>query len=69
MQWRGGRSGHVFNIENVRGKIKAVDSQTGKTVSLSSYIKEAKPGSVNIVRTDNLRVSDRVRNSVTTKRY
>lgn len=65
--WKNG-GGHVFNVENSGGKIKARDAQTGKAVNLKGYLSHAKPGSVNLIRTDNLRVSDRSREFVTRKK-
>lgn len=65
--WKNG-GGHVFNVENKNGKIKAVEAQTGKAVSLKNYIKKARPGSVNLIRTDNLRVSERAKEFVTPER-
>lgn len=65
--WRGG-GGHVFNVENDGGRIRYMDALTGKSVNISDYIHLAKTGSVNLVRTDNLRVSERAKNFVTKKR-
>lgn len=65
--WKNG-GGHVFNVENVGGKIKAFDAQTGKSVSLSDYIGKASGSSVNLIRTDNLRISNRAREFVTKSR-
>lgn len=65
--WRRG-GGHVFNVENDGGRIRYVDAQTGKQVRISDYIHSAKTSSVNLVRTDNLRVSERAKNFVTQKR-
>lgn len=65
--WKQG-GGHVFNVENVGGRIKAYDAQTGKSVKLTEYMNEAKPGSVNLIRTDNLRMSDRAKAFVSKKK-
>lgn len=59
--------GHVFNAENVGGKIKYVDAQTGKQYTSKDVFgrlskKELK--GVAIVRTDNLRVSYRAKDAV-----
>lgn len=51
--WKSGRSGHVFNIENQGGIIKAFDGQTGKEVGLKDYLSRAKRGYTSIIRTDN----------------
>ena len=65
--WKHG-GGHVFNVENTGGKIRYCDAQTGKRVNVKKYMSNAKPGSVNLVRTDNLRVSERMREFVTRKK-
>lgn len=56
--------GHVFNVENRHGRIVWVDAQPGKYVSQKRYTGNMRPDSVGLVRTDNLRVSDRARNFV-----
>ena len=60
--------GHVFNAENVRGKIRYVDAQTGTVYSSSNvFSRLTKNGlrSVGIVRTDNLKFSDDAKKYVT----
>lgn len=57
--------GHVFNVENRNGVIYAVDAQTGERLRTRNFLKLADPKHVTIVRTDNLRVSDRAKNFVT----
>lgn len=57
--------GHVFNVENQNGRIVYVESQTGRIKNKESVFRHVKTGQVNIVRTDNLRISDRARNFVT----
>lgn len=66
--WKSG-GGHVFNVENDRGIIKYVDAQTNRHVNIKNYMAMAVPGSVNLVRTDNLQISERAKNFVTTRRY
>lgn len=59
--------GHVFNCENVRGKIKYVDAQTGiKYTSNNVFgrLTSSQTKQVQIIRTDNLRISDRARELV-----
>lgn len=63
--WKNSRSGHVFNVENHNGKMYYVDAQTGSRVNIKQYLGLADPSSVRLVRTDNLRFSDRARKSVT----
>lgn len=59
--------GHVFNVENVNGKIRYVDAQTNTIYNSNNVFsrlgKEA--ASVQLVRTDNLRISERAKKSVT----
>lgn len=60
--------GHVFNVENVNGKIRYVDAQTNTIYSSKNVFsrvgKQSK--SISLIRTDNLRLSDRAKKSVTT---
>lgn len=58
---------HVFNCDNVNGKIRYVDAQIGKRYTSNDVFgrltkKELK--NVRIIRTDNLKISDRARKSV-----
>ena len=59
--------GHVFNVENVKGKVRYVDAQTGTIYNSNNVFsrlgKSAR--SVELVRTDNLRISERAKKSVT----
>lgn len=60
--------GHVFNCENVNGKIKYVEAQTGKKYTSNNVFKNltsSQSKQVSIIRTDNLRISDRARLAVT----
>ena len=68
VQWKNG-GGHVFNVENSNGRTTFVDAQVNKRYSGAYLAKNVKPGSVNIIRTDNLRISDRAKKSVTTRKY
>ena len=61
--YRGG-GGHVFNVENQGGRIVYVEAQTGKIKDMARTMMSVKTDSVNIVRVDNLRLSDRARNFV-----
>lgn len=67
VQWND-RDGHVFNAEYKNGKMLYRDAQTGKSVNIQHYLSMARPQSVGLVRTDNLRFSYRVRNFVTQTR-
>ena len=51
--WKNSRSGHVFNIENQGGKIRAFDGQTGKEIKLREYLNKARRGMTSLVRSDN----------------
>lgn len=62
------KGGHVFNAEYKNGKILYRDAQTGKSVNIQHYLSMARPQSVGLIRTDNLRLSYRVRNFVTQTR-
>lgn len=59
--------GHVFNAENVHGKIRYIDAQTATKYSSKNVFSRlgSSAKSVAIIRTDNLRISDRARESVT----
>lgn len=65
--YKGQRIGHVFNIENRKGTIMAVDAQSGERIRLRQFLKITENSRTTIVRTDNLRVSDRAKNMVTTE--
>ena len=65
IQWKSG-SGHVFNAENIGGKITYVDPQVNVRYNPKTILNGVKPGSVSVIRTDNLRVSSRAKESVWT---
>ena len=44
-----------------------MDAQVGKNVNIKEYLAASKPGRTSIVRTDNLKVSERAKKSVTQK--
>lgn len=54
--WKGGRSGHVFNVENIGGKVRAFDAQTGKEVKLKDYLGKSMRGMTSLVRSDNANI-------------
>ncbi len=62
--WKNSRSGHVFNAENRGGKIHYVDAQTGDRVNINQYLGAANTSTVRLVRTDNLRFSERAKKSL-----
>lgn len=63
VQWKNG-GGHVFNVERKGGKTHYVDAQIGAKYNPSELFKQVKPSDVRIVRTDNLKFSDRAKKSV-----
>ncbi len=62
---RGG--GHVFNVERSGGKTLYIEAQTGRMKNISQTMGLVKTGNVALVRTDNLKFSDRAKNFVTTR--
>lgn len=52
VRWKKGGA-HVFNIENVGGKIKAYDGQIGKEVNLRETLNRSVRSYTQLVRTDN----------------
>jgi hypothetical protein len=68
VNWQAG-GGHVFSVENVNGRVIAVDAQTGKRSSLAAAPNGSKPKDTQITRVDNLRVSKRMNEFVNRKRY
>ena len=59
--------GHVFNVENVGGKIRYVDAQTNTVYNSNNVFSRIgkQSSSIKLVRTDNLRISERAKKSVT----
>lgn len=53
LQWKQGLS-HVFNVENVNGKIKYIEAQKGIEIHINDYVSASKTSSVMISRVDNL---------------
>lgn len=63
VQWKNG-GGHVFNVERKNGKTHYVDAQIGAKYNPSELFSKVKTNSVRIVRTDNLKFSDRAKKSI-----
>ena len=61
--WDGGYSGHVFVAEVVAGNVVFLDPQNGDT-DCAGYFSDVEPGSVEVLRTDNLEFSDRIRDCI-----
>ena len=59
--------GHVFNVENVNGKIRYIDAQTNTIYNSNNVFSRVgkRSSSITLMRTDNLRLSDRAKKSVT----
>ena len=56
--------GHVLNFENRGGKVSLVDAQENIKYNVKDVMRVAVTNTVNVVRTDNLRISDRARKAV-----
>ena len=54
VDWKSGKSAHVFNIEQSGGKTVAYDAQSGKSIKLMDYLQYSKPTKTEISRVDNL---------------
>jgi len=65
VQWKNG-GGHVLNVERKNGKTQYVDAQVGGKYTAKELFSKIKPGSATLVRTDNLKFSDRAKKSVET---
>ena len=63
IEWKNGE-GHVFNVERKNGKTHYVDAQIGAKYDPSQLFTQVKPQATSIVRTDNLKFSDRMKKSV-----
>lgn len=59
--------GHVFNVENVGGKVRYVDAQTNTIYNSNNVFSRIgkKSSTIQLIRTDNLRLSERAKKSVT----
>ena len=62
-----GGGGHVFNVERQNGKTVYVEAQTGKIKNFQKTLGSVRTDSVVLVRTDNLKFSDRAKNYVKQK--
>lgn len=63
VQWNNG-NGHVFNVEQKNGRTLFVDAQIGAKYDPRQLFTQVKPSSVRLVRTDNLKFSNRMKKSV-----
>lgn len=60
-----GGGGHVFNVERKNGKTQYIEAQTGRVKDFGSTLDHVITSRVALVRTDNLKFSDRAKNFVT----
>lgn len=63
VDWKGG-GGHVFNVERQSGRSYFVDAQSGEIYDPKQVFAQVNPQSVRLVRTDNLRFSNRAMRAV-----
>ena len=64
--WNGRRIGHFFNFEVVDGKCIFVDPQNGQ-YNVIDYFNDMTPASIVYGRTDNLELSDMIKNACKNK--
>lgn len=60
----GGGEGHVFNVEYRGGKLQYYDGQTGERYNPKTVFDHVKRRNVQVMRSDNLELSDNVRDMV-----
>lgn len=58
-------SGHVINLELKNGKVHYLDAQVGGKYNPHQLLSKVRLNEVNVIRTDNLRFSERAKNSIT----
>lgn len=63
LNWKNG-DGHVINVEQRGGKTLYIDAQIGKKYNGKELFSQIKPQSVRLIRTDNLKFSERAKKSV-----
>lgn len=64
--WKKSREGHVINVERRNGKTLYIDAQIGAKYNAKELFSKIRLDSVKIMRTDNLRFSDRAKKSIET---
>ncbi len=67
IMYKNSNTGHVFNVEQRKGKTYFVDAQSGQRMWAKNYIDIVDTRTVTLTRTDNLRISDRAKNFVTSE--
>ena len=71
IKYRGHSVGHVFSVENTGGRVQYMDAQTGErytAADMRAFMQVVDTGVVGLTRTDNLRISDRAKEFVWTRR-
>lgn len=63
--YKRGRGGHVFNVERQNGKTVYIEAQTGRIKDINYTMQSVDPSMVSLVRTDNLKFSERAKRFVT----
>lgn len=63
--YKGKNFGHVFNVEQRKGTTYFVDAQTGERVRAQKFFEITDRSTITLTRTDNLKISDRTKNFVT----
>ena len=63
----GRKQGHVLNFENKGGKILLIDAQERVKYNMKDILPLIRTTTINVIRTDNLRLSDRAKNSVSVR--
>lgn len=67
--WKDGSGGHVFNVEQVKGKTLYIDAQVGAKYEAKNLYRNIQTDKVFFFRTDNLRFSDRAKKSITKDKW
>lgn len=67
--WKDGSGGHVFNVEQVKGKTLYIDAQVGAKYEATNLYRNIQTDKVFFFRTDNLRFSDRAKKSITKDKW
>lgn len=66
--WRGGM-GHVVNVEYRNGRVYLNDAQSGGKYSARELFAEVRTADTQLVRVDNLKISERAKKSVTKDKW
>lgn len=68
-EWSGYRSAHTINLVNRGGTVYAVDTQSGKRMTLNQYLstRPVKPSTAAVIRSDNLKIKSNLDKSVIDK--